>query len=73
MRKKARKPIKYKVIAFKVTSRQKKSLENFCKSRKSTPIKVIKKAIQPLLDNYAHSVPLNNFVSVNQLELFKLD
>jgi hypothetical protein len=73
MRKKARKPIKYKVIAFKVTSRQKKSLENFCKSRKSTPIKVIKKAIQPLLDNYAQSVPLNNFVSVNQLELFKLD
>jgi hypothetical protein len=73
MRKKIRKPLRYKSITFKVTSRQKKSLDNFCKSRKSTPIKVIKRAIQPLLDNYAHSVPLNNFVTVNQLELFKLD
>lgn len=73
MRKKLRKPIKYKSITFKVTSRQKKSIENFCRSRRTTPIKVIKKSIQPLLDNYAHSVPLNNFVTVNQLELFKLD
>lgn len=73
MRKKRRKPIRYKSITFKVTSRQKKSLDNFCKSRKSTPIKVIKKSIQPLLDNYAHAAPLNNFVTVNQLELFKLD
>lgn len=73
MRKKTRKPIRYKSITFKVTSRQKKSLDNFCKSRKSTPIKVIKKSIQPLLDNYAQSTPLNSFVTVNQLELFKLD
>jgi len=73
MRKKTRKPIKYKCITFKVTSRQKKSLDNFCKARKSTPIKVIKRSIQPLLDNYANSAPLNNFVTVNQLELFKLD
>ena len=73
MRKKTRKPIRYKSITFKVTSRQKKSFDNFCKSRKSTPIKVIKRFIQPLLDNYAHSTPLNSFVNVNQLELFKLD
>ena len=73
MRKKVRKPIRYKSITFKVTSRQKKSLDNFCKSRNSTPIKVIKRSIQPLLDNYAHSAPLNSIVTVNQLELFKLD
>jgi hypothetical protein len=73
MRKKAHKPIRYKVITFKLTSRQKKSLDNFCRSRRSTPIKVIKNSIRPLIEKYADSPPPDSYVSVNQLELFPLD
>jgi hypothetical protein len=73
MRKKIRKPIRYKIISFKVTARQKKSFDNFCRSRKTTPVKVIKRSIQPLLDNYAHATPVSNYVPVNQLNLFNLD
>lgn len=69
--KKARKPVKFKTITIKVTARQKKSLMNFSKSRHTTPNKVIKKAIRPLLQNYA-GLEVENFsqVRVNQLELF---
>lgn len=69
--KKAKKPVKFKTITFKVTARQKKSLVNFCRSRRTTPTKLIKKAIRPMLDNYAGlkttSLPP---VALNQLELF---
>lgn len=69
--KKARKPIKFKTITIKVTTRQKKSLMNYSKSRRTTPNKLIKKAIRPLLQNYADlEVTTNNHVKVNQLELF---
>jgi hypothetical protein len=74
MRKKKRKPIRYKSITFKLTARQKKSLDNFCKARRSTPIKAIKTAIRPLIENYATSAPPElSFVTPNQLELFTLD
>jgi hypothetical protein len=69
--KKARKPIKFKTITIKVTARQKKSLINFSKSRRTTPNKLIKKAIRPLLQNYADlEIGRNNHEKVNQLELF---
>ncbi|MCK9423934.1 MAG: hypothetical protein M0Q38_15195 [Bacteroidales bacterium] len=71
--KKTRKAIKYKVISIKITARQKKSLTNFCKSRHSTPNKIIKKAIGPLLKNYAGLEVNNKPVKVNQLELFKIE
>jgi len=68
--KKARKAMKFKTITIKVTARQKKSLVNFCKSRRSTPNKIIKKAIRPLLQNY-HQLEVNpSNEKVNQLELF---
>ena len=69
--KKKRKPVKFKVIKIKVTARQKKSLMNFCKSRRTTPNKVIKKAIRPLLENYSDlNVVLNKQEKLNQLQLF---
>jgi len=69
--KKARKPVKYKKITLTVTARQRKSLLNFCKSRRTTPTRVIKKAIRPLLDNYS-DLEVNNIhrEKVNQLQLF---
>ncbi len=69
--KKARKPIKFKTITIKVTAPQKKSQMNYSKSRRTTPNKLIKKAIRPLLQNYA-GLEVDNMspVKVNQLELF---
>jgi len=69
-KKKARKPVRYRTIKLKLTTRQKRSLENFCKSRGTTPTKIIKKSIRPLLDNYAASAPCPPQVSANQLKLF---
>jgi hypothetical protein len=69
-KKKARKPVRYRTIKLKLTTRQKRSLENFCKSRGTTPTKIIKKSIRPLLENYASSVPSQPTVSANQLKLF---
>jgi hypothetical protein len=70
-KKKARKPIRYKTLKIKLTKRQKRSLDNFCKSRGTTPIKIIKKSIRPLLDNYAGITPNAPQVLANQLDLFE--
>jgi hypothetical protein len=68
--KKKRKPVRYKTISFTVTARQKKSLVNFCRSRKTTPARVIKKALGPLLQNY-HDLKINGTSEkANQLQLF---
>ncbi|MCX6240662.1 MAG: hypothetical protein NTX43_02500 [Bacteroidetes bacterium] len=72
-KKKKKKTVKYKQVTITVSSRQKKSLINYCKSRKSTPNKIIKKAIRPLLENY-HDLEVNLTSSrVNQLQLFSLE
>jgi hypothetical protein len=70
-RKKVRKPVRYRTLKLKLTARQKRSLENFCKSRGTTPTKVIKRSIRPLLDNY--NTPCPPPVSVKQLDLFGTD
>jgi hypothetical protein len=69
--KKARKPVKFKTITLKVSARQKKSLVNYCRSRHTTPNKAIKKAIRPLLENYAGlEVAVTPKEKANQLQLF---
>lgn len=68
--KKPRRKVKYRTITFKVTDRQKKSLLNFCKSRRTTPNKMIKKVLNPFLTNYAGLEVNTQHVSVNQLQLF---
>jgi len=67
---KKRKPVKFKTLKIKVSAKQKKSLENFCKSRRTTPNKIIKKAIRPLLENYVNAIPPKNNEKVKQLMLF---
>src|SRR5512138_3362628 len=70
LQKKKRKPVRYKTISITVTARQKKSLVNFCRSRKTTPTKVIKKALGPLLQNY-HDMKVNvSKEKVKQLQQF---
>ena len=69
--KKKRKPVKYKVITIKVTARQKKSLMNYSKSRHTTPVKLIKKAIGPFLEKYSDLVVVATKQEIpNQLQLF---
>ncbi len=66
-----KKPVKYKAITLKITTRQKRSLSNFCKSRHTTPNKLIKKVMKPYLQNYADLAVSVSSVKVNQLALFE--
>jgi len=72
-KKKKKKAVKFKKVTITISSRQKKSLMNFCKSRKSTPNKIIKKAIRPLLENYSELEIHHSTVKHSQLQLFNLE
>jgi hypothetical protein len=67
--KKKRKVAKYKPISFKLSERQKKSLDKNCKARSTTPIKLIKKSIDHYLSLRAEEKPIR-YASPNQLNLF---
>jgi len=69
MKKKVKKR-KYKKVAFMLSSKQMKSLLNYCKARGTTPIKLIKKRIRTSTENFAESVPDKYFVKHTQLDLF---
>ena len=71
MRKKKKKVIKYKTVTFKLSAKQMKSLKNYCRARKTTPTKLIKKSIRYYIDNFAERVPEKYHVSNNQLDLFE--
>jgi hypothetical protein len=62
---------KFKTITFKLTEGQYKSLSNYCKARKTTPIKLIKRNIGRFITAYTYDVPPNFYVTENQLELFR--
>ncbi len=68
-----RKPIKYTIVRFKLTRKQKKSLENYSKLRGTTSNKIIKKQLRPLLENYADIEVRTTFVKASQLQLFDLE
>jgi len=70
VKKKKKKTIKYKSIIFKLSSTQKKSLQNYCKARKTTPTKLMKKLLKPFLQNYSEKVPEEYYVSERQLDMF---
>jgi hypothetical protein len=70
-RKKRKRKTTYKTVSFKLSTRQKRSLRNYCKARKTTPTKLIKKMINPFINNYAESVPEELFLTENQLDLFE--
>jgi len=61
---------KYKTITFKLSARQMKSLKNYCRARKTTPIKLIKKNIRTYTESFADHVPDKYFATHNQLEMF---
>lgn len=71
LRKKKRKKIRYTKITLKLTSRQRRSLQNYCIARKTTPKKLIKKAIKRYINGFDKSVPAEYYATENQLDLFE--
>ncbi len=69
MSKKNRKK-KFKTVTFKLSPKQMKSLKNYCKARKTTPTKLIKKNIRTFTESFAHEVPEKYHLTPNQLDLF---
>lgn len=70
-RKKVRKRTRYSKVTFKLTSRQKKSLLNYCKARQTTPNKLIKKSIRRFITGFDQHVPIEYFITENQLDMFE--
>ena len=69
-KKKSRRRYKHHAVTFKLTSGQYKSLKNYCKARKTTPIKLIKKSIERFISHYEYEVPAELYLTENQLDLF---
>lgn len=70
---KRRRSYQYHAITFKLTTGQYRSLRNYCKARKTTPIKLIKRNISRFLTAYEYEVPPEMYVTENQLQLFEDD
>ena len=70
MAKSHRKRHQYKVVSFKLSARQLKSLKNYCKARKTTPTKLIKKSISYYTGNFSEDVPKKYYATSNQLDIF---
>ena len=69
--KKRRRKVRYSTVTFKLTLSQKKSLLNYCKARRTTPTKLIKKHIRKYLEKFAFEVPEEYYVTENQLDMFE--
>ncbi len=70
MKKHRHRSYKYHEITFKLSHGQYKSLKNYCKARKTTPIKLIKKSIERFISHYEYGVPEELYFCENQLNLF---
>ena len=66
-----RRNYKYHAITFKLSSGQYRSLRNYCKARRTTPIKLIKKNIERFITAYEYEVPTELSLTENQLNRFE--
>ena len=69
-KKRKRRSYQYHAITFKLSKGQYRSLRNYCKARKTTPIKLIKKNIERFITAYEYEVPQELYLTENQLDLF---
>ena len=69
-KKRKRRNYQYHAITFKLSKGQYRSLRNYCKARKTTPIKLIKKNIARFITAYEYEVPQELYLTENQLDLF---
>ena len=65
-----RKKIKYYELRLKLSARQRRSLLNYCRARKTTPTTLIKKVMRPYISGFAAEVPEEYYATENQLDLF---
>lgn len=70
-KKRTRKKIRYTKISLKLSTKQKRSLMNYCIARKTTPNKLIKKSIKRYINGFDKSVPEEYYATENQLDLFE--
>ena len=61
---------KYKTVTFKLSARQKKSLDKYSKARNTTPLKLIKRAIDTFISLPDDVPPPPAPTTENQLDLF---
>ncbi len=66
-----RKKPAYKTVRFKLSAKQMKSLKNYCRARKTTPTKLIKKSIRYYTENFSEEVPKKYYATANQLDIFE--
>jgi hypothetical protein len=69
-RKKRRKKVRYKDVTLKLSKNQLRSLDKYCKARRTTPNKLIKKMISRFLTYHSKDIPEEAFITANQLDLF---
>jgi hypothetical protein len=65
-----KKKITYRKVVFKITTKQKKIIKRYCEARKTTPIKLFKKAVRFYME-HNQALPKHDYhISKNQLKLF---
>ena len=69
-RHKKRKKIRYRKMNLKITEKQKKQMLRFCRAKRTTPVRLIKKALLEYMERYGADIPEEVVVSKNQLKLF---
>ncbi len=69
-RKKKRKKVKFRLLSFKLTEQQFKALRVYCRRSKITPIRYLKRLINHQIERFKNDLPIETFVTPNQLELF---
>jgi hypothetical protein len=68
-----KKKIRYKRIAFKITSNQKMIIQDYCIAKRTTPIKLFKKAVKFYMEKNQTMQKHDYHISKNQLKLFDID
>lgn len=72
-KKKRKRKIKYKKFEFKLSEKQKRLIDKFCHAKKVSPNKMIKTAIRDYISKFADSLPEEDYISENQLQLFDVE
>lgn len=71
-KKKKRPKIKYRKLQLKISDKQKRMLELYCRAHKLTVNKLTRKAIREYLERH-YDIPEDNLVSENQMSIFDLE
>jgi hypothetical protein len=69
-RKKKRRRTRFSRLTIKLTQNQKKSLDQYCRARRTTANKLVKKLLKRFTSNYMDKESVEGFVTENQLDLF---